>query len=72
MFFGLIGGKKDDKPKKFSVRLHTRMATDIPASIDRTFFVENLSAVLEESTRAFSLVAGEKIEKVVITELKGK
>jgi hypothetical protein len=72
MFFGLIGGKKDDKPKKFSVRLHTRMASDMPAALDRTFFVDNLSAVLDELPRGFSLLNNEKVEKIVITELKGK
>jgi len=72
MFFGLIGGKKDDKPKKFSVRLHTQMATGIAAALDRTFFVESLSAVLDEITKGFSLLKDERIEKIVITELKGK
>jgi len=72
MFFGLIGGKREEKTKKFSVRIHTRMPSDMPGSLDRTFFVENLSAVLDESTRAFTLIAGEQIEKIVIVELKGK
>lgn len=71
MFFGLIGDKKP-KPRKYSVRITTLMANDLNACLDRTFFVDNLNAVLEEAADAFKLLKGEKIEKITIAELKDK